>query len=109
MKKSKKAASTMKRVLITVPGVSGARFCHEMQGVVDSLLIDGLRSSFYSMRYFPQKILDHVGNTVAYLSECSWLPICSGECPPEFVLNLPAWMWKEGVPEYTGEIRKEAK
>jgi hypothetical protein len=99
----------MKRVLITVGMNSkGFRYGLQMQEAVGQLLANGLRSDLWSANEHCQKILDKDGKVVAKLSSCDWLPDDFGRCPPQFVLNLPAHMWRDGVPEYKGKIRREA-
>jgi hypothetical protein len=100
----------MKRVLITVDKLpDGFRYANQMQKAVDKLLASGLHSCMASSRGRSQKIIGKDGKVIAELSSCDWLPHRYGNCPPKFVLNLPAHMWRDGAPEYKGKIRRESK
>jgi len=98
----------MKRVLITVPAdADGYRFYEQMEDGVNAVLAKGYVSDMLSTDDGQQAIRKELGySVVASVKDVSWLPARSGNAPATFVLEAPAYLFKAGVPTYTGPIGK---
>lgn len=101
----------MKRVLIQVePTIGGGRYGGNMDDAVNEILAYGLFADMHSYGGADQRIVWRANFTIAArCKSANWLPEEYGNCPPEFVLELPAYLVRKSVPTYTGPIKGETK
>ena len=95
-----------KRVLIVVEAdFYGKRLARQMEIAVNAILASGFHARMASTADVHQRIYDADYYVVAECESAKFLPNKSGNCPPEFVLELPAYLVRKGVPTYRGEIK----
>ena len=98
----------MKRVLvkITVKACNGGIYDDEMEETLNYLLKPIFCSKLGSSRYSEQKILHITSQKIMAIGLANWLPKQFGKCPAQFVLNAPAHLLRDDVPEYEGEVKQ---
>ena len=95
-----------KRVLIVVKAdLNGRRWGEHMDIAVDAILALGFYANMWSTRGSRQYIYDDDGNIIAECESAKFLSRVGGNCPPKFVLELPAHLVRKGVPTYRGKIK----
>ena len=95
-----------KRVLIAVKANSwGKRWAEQMNVAVNAILAAGFYADMWSCSFGNQRIYDADGNVMAECKSAKFLPKTGGNCPPEFVMELPAHLVRKGVPTYMGKIK----
>ena len=95
-----------KRVLIVVKAnFYNGRWAEDMEIAVNAILAAGFFAGMSSYTFGNQRIYDADGNVVAECKSAKFLSKTGGDCPPEFVMELPAHLVRKGVPTYMGEIK----
>ena len=91
----------MKRILVKVKPYNGERFSMATDQSVAPLLIDGCSCDFWSCGSSEL----YLGDAIVASGSCESVSNSRYEMPAKFVLELPAYLVREGVPAYTGPIK----
>ena len=95
-----------KRVLILVQAdLNRGRCSWQMDIAVNAILAKGFYADMWSCAGERQSICDAHNDFVAGCKSAKFLPKSCGNCPPKFVMELPAHLVRKGVPTYRGKIK----